>query len=344
MKPTMVPRRGFLARLAAGAGTVGAAGCLGGFGGTKYTFTVSHAADSLAALTEGFVETDPTEIHAQQAIDYSAEYKRSVVETLLDQGTAEAVQWQLAYDREFGTTTRPEPRFIVNDGTYHSVEETDRTEFTEDRWVFYLDLVDEKPGSGDTVVTEAPPSLSETDQLLVRRAREAVTGHGSFYDVDDEPLQGRGPAFHHEMDPGASDLVPSAPFDYFRRGDQYLVPRAERGPVDLTRYTFGIEEVASSRAELEAHVESTVVDAVFDRPGLDTGAVDILRDVTGNGIGGVHSESGQLSDGLAQLADRLGMTPYIPENPGQYTSLTGARFSFDDRWWRGSLSIRSTPF
>ncbi|WP_435316913.1 hypothetical protein [Haloarchaeobius sp. TZWSO28] len=344
MEPTMVPRRRFLARLAAGAGAVGAAGCLGGFGGTSYTFTVSHAADSLATLTEGFIQTDPTDIHAQQAIDYSPEYKRSVVETLLDQGTAEAVQWQLAYDREFGTTTRPEPKFIVDDGTYYSVQETDRAEFTEDRWVFYFDLVDAEPDSGDTVVTEAPTSLSETDRLLVRRAREAVTGHGSFYDVDDDPLQGRGPHFHHEMDPEASNLVPSAPFDYFRRGDQYLVPRAERGPVDLTRYTFGIEAVAGSRAELEAHVESTVVDAVFDPADLDPGAVDILRDVTGNGIGGVHSESGQLSDGLDQLADRLGMTPYIPENPGQYTSLTGSLFSFEDRWWRGSLSLRASGF
>ncbi|WP_435362734.1 hypothetical protein [Haloarchaeobius sp. DYHT-AS-18] len=345
MKPNMVPRRGFLARLGTAAGVVGSAGCLSSFGNAKYTFYTFPEADSLAELTEGFIETDPTSIGANQSIDYSAEYKRSVVETLFEQGTAESVQWQLAYDRTFGTTSRPKPRFIERDGTYYWVTETDQTEFTETRWVFYLDLVDETPDSGDTVVTEPPSSLSETDQLLVRRALEAARDtHGGYQDVDDKQLQARGPDFHHEMDPEASDLVPSAPFDYVRQGDQYLVPRAEQGPVDLTRYTFSAEEVASSKAELQQYVEENLVDAVFDPAELGPDALEILRTATDLRQGRIYTEKGELSDGLRVLTERLGMAPHIPAEVSQFTALNGTILSFEGRWYRGSLSIRSTMF
>ncbi|EJN61452.1 hypothetical protein [Halogranum rubrum] len=341
MHSGLVPRRRFLSSLAA-TSLVGLAGCIDDYDGLQYRLFTTPTAESLTDLTDGFVLADPTAIHAQEAIDYSDVYKQSVVDALLSKGTAESVQWQLAYDRSFGTTTRPRPVFVERDGTYYSITETAQTEFTEDRWVFYLDLVDKEPTSSDTVVTGPPSSLSETDQLVVKHALRSVQGHGGAYDVDNRPLQGRGPDFHHEMDPEASELVPSPPFDYLKLGDeypQYLVPRAEKGPVELTRYTFTIEEVASSREELERHVESNVVDAEFDT-GDDAAVVDVVRAATDRPDGRIYTEHEEMSDELKQVVDRLGMSPYIPEDVTDRTTLNGALFSFEGEWYRASFKIR----
>lgn len=144
------------------------------------------------------------------------------------------------------------------------------------------------------------------------------------------------------MDPEASELVPSPPFDYLKLGDEYpeyLVPRAEKGPVDLTRYTFAIEEVASSREELERHVESNVVDAEFDTND-DAAVVDIVRAATDRPDGRIYTEHEEMSDELKQVVDRLGMTPYIPEDVTDRTTLNGALFSFEGEWYRASFEIR----
>ena len=340
MEMDSVLRRGFLSRLAATAGVVSTAGCLGSVGSTKYVFYTLPVGESIAELTDVFVRPDPTEIEAQFAVDYSAAYKRSVVETLFERGTVEVVGWQLAYDRSFGTTTRPKPQFLERDGTYYSVTEMDQTEITETRWVFYLDLVDETPDSSDTVITELPSSLSRTDQLIIRRALEPVWGHGGPVDVDDRPLSGRGPTYHQGMDPDTSALVPSAPFDYLKRGDAYFAPRAERGPVGLTRYTFAIEPVASSRVELKSYVKSTVVDATFDAASLDADAVEILRTATDIATGRLYTETGTMSEELTTITDRLGMTEHVPDKLPSYISLNGAVMSFDDSWYQASLSIR----
>lgn len=341
MHSGLVPRRRFLSSIAA-ASLVGTAGCIDDYDGLQYRLSTVATAGSLTELTDDFVLTDPTAIHAQAAIDYSDAYKQSVVDALFTDGTTESVQWQLTFNRSFGTTTRPAPQFIERNGTYYSVVETDRTEFTEERWVFYLDLVDKEPRSSDTVVTEPPSSLSETDQLVVEQALRSVQGHGSAYDVDDRDLQHRGPTFHHEMNPAESALVPSPPFDYLQLGEQYpqyLVPRAEKGTVDLTRYTFSIEEVASSRAELEQHVESNVVDARFG-PTDDPEIYDIVRAATDRPDGRLYTEKEEMSEGLAQVVDRLGMTPYIPEEVTDRTTLSGAYFSFEGEWYQASLWIR----
>jgi hypothetical protein len=323
---------------------VGVAGCLGQPTDSQslhYRLSTVRTARSLAELTNKLV-LDPSEIRGSFAVDVSDAYKQSVVDTLLDEGTAESVGWSPAYNTQFGTTTRPGPRFFEDDGTYYAAIKTDQTEFTEDRWVFYLDLVDEEPNSSDTVVTEHPTSLSETDQLIVEKALQRVRGHGDAFDVGDYPLQSRGPIFHHGLDPEASDLVPSPPFDYLQLGDrypQYLVPRAERGPVDLTRYTLGIEEVASSRAELEEHIDATVVEADFDSSD-ETAVLDIIRTATDLTNSRIYEERGEMSDGLTQIVERLGMSPYIPEDIERTARLHGSVFSFEGEWYDASFTIR----
>lgn len=341
METDSIPRRGLLGRLAGIAGLSATTGCLGSVGQTTYTFNTFPAGESLGELTDLFVQSDPTSISSQFAVDYGASYKQAVVDRLLSRGSAEAVNWQLAYDRSFGTTTRPEPRFLRDsEGTYYAVTETNRTTITPTRWVFYLDVVDETPGESDTVVTEPPSSLSEMDRLVVRRALETVDGPDGPADVGDRPLGGRGPTFHRGMDPDASALVPDPPFDYVKLGDTYLAARAERGPVELTRYTFGAEPVASARAELETHVESEVVDAVFDAEALDSATVEVLRTATDIASGRLYKETGEPSSELTTITDRLGMTEHVPADRGSYVSLNGAVMGFDGAWYRAALSIR----
>ncbi|SEK33907.1 hypothetical protein [Haloferax larsenii] len=336
----LLTRRSLLSKAAVASGIGGVSGCLGSVGRTTFLFSTFPVGESLTELTDSFIEADPTQIEAQFAIDYPDAYKRELVDTLIEEGTVDVVGWQLAYDRSFGTTTRPEPQFIERDGTYYSVTETGRTERTVSRWVFYLDLVDETPTSSDTVVTEPPSSLSETDQLLVERALEPVWGHGGAVDVDDRPLGGRGPTFHHKLDPDASELVPSAPFDYLNRDDAYFVPRTERGPVKQTRYTFEVEPVASSQSELESYVDSAVVDATFGADNSTDGVISILETATDLGSGRRYKERGSMSDDLTTIADRLGMTDNIPTEQSGYVSLNGAVISFSGTWYRASLSRR----
>jgi hypothetical protein len=339
-------RRRLLA--AAGAlGTAATAGCVGSLGRTEYAFDTFPAGESLADLTDGFLLADPTAVTAQFAVDYPAAYKRSVVETLLARGTVDVVNWQLGYDRSFGTTTRPEPRFLASDGTYHAVRETGRTTVTDPRWVFFLQLVDGTPDdeADATVVTDPPADLSATDRLVVRRAVEAVGGPGLTrgpVDVSDRPLGGRGPTFHHAMDPEASALVPDPPFDYLRLGDRYFAARAERGPVERTRYTFGVERVADARPALESHVATDVVDADFDAGDLAPAARDVLSTATDVAEGRIYTESAPMSPGLTTVTDRAGMTEYVPDDPGSYAALNGAVVRFAGVWYRASLSVRGS--
>lgn len=339
----MVPltsRRRFLVGVAAG-GALGLAGCLddgtSGVGGTtEYTLDTTAVGSSTEDLLDSFLLSNPSAIQAQAAIDYSDAYKQSVVDDVIEDGTREATNWQLTYNRSFGTTTRPEPTFLQRDGTYYSLTEVDRSDRETEQWVFYLDLVDEEPGPDDRVVTDPPSTLSESDRTVFRRAVEAVSGHGGVYDVDDRPLEARGVGYHHEMDPTASELVPEPPFDYVERSSQYLVPRAERGPVTVTDYRFRSEAVAESRADLRTHVESAVVDAVFDRDALAEAVVSILDGATGRTP---YSEQTPISDAFETILGDLGMSPHIPEEPEEYTSLNGTYFSFDGTWYRGSLSL-----
>jgi hypothetical protein len=339
-----VTRRALLSRVAAVGGIASVTGCLDGPGRTEFELRLRPAGESLTALTDSYVETALTDRRAQHAVDYSPEYKRAVVEELFENGTVDVLQFQLGYDQSFGTTTRPRPVFVERDGTYYWVTERDRTEVTENRWVFYLDLVDETPGTEDTVVTGPPASLSATDQLVVERALEATIGHGQPYDRDDDPAHARGPTFHRGMDPDASALIPRAPFDYVEYGGDYLVPRAERTDVPLTRYTFGIEPVATSRAALDAFVDANLVDARFVADDLSAEAVDILDATAKPRYGDSYAEHGELSPGFRAILDELGMTEHIPEDPGPFERMGGAILTYDERWFTASLTISSHLF
>lgn len=127
MHSGLVPRRRVLSSVAA-TSLVGLAGCIDDYDGLRYRLYTAPVAGSVAELTNQLVVEDPTTIAAQEAIDYSDAYKQSVVDTLFEEGAVDTVQWQLAHDHSFGTTTRPAPQFVERDGTYYSVTETDQTE------------------------------------------------------------------------------------------------------------------------------------------------------------------------------------------------------------------------
>ncbi|NEU56186.1 hypothetical protein [Halorussus sp. MSC15.2] len=332
-------RRAVLSGVAA-TGLAGLAGCLGG-GGVEYTLSTNPAGESLRELARQYLQTDPTAERAKFAVDYPDEYKHSVVRTLLEEGSVEVLQWQLAYDRQFGTTTRPRPYFLRDDGTYYSVVADGQSKLTATRWVFYLDPVESEPSDSATVVTEPPSSLSETDTTVVRRALEIVTSDSGPRDRSDYPLGKRGPIFHDQMDPSASDLVPSPPFDYVERDGDYYAAVAQKGAVELTRYSFTAREVATSMAELERFVERETVDARFDGTDLPSGVTEILRTATDVGNGRLYRETGPMSDGLRTILERLGMLDHMPENvESESVRFAGATFRYDGTWYHGSFWTR----
>ncbi|WP_128476125.1 hypothetical protein [Halorussus pelagicus] len=333
-------RRAFLTRSAATIGLVGLAGCIGG--DVTYTLSTNPVGESVEELADQYLVTDPTAERAKFAIDYPDDYKRSVVETLLAEGSVDVVQLQLAYDREFGTTTRPRPYFLEDDGTYYSVVESGRTETTADRWVFYLDPADSTPSDADEVVTGPPSSLAETDTMVVRRALESVASNADGQDRSDFPLGDRGVIFHDHMDPEASDLVPSPPFDYVERDGDYFAAVAERGEVELTRYSYTAEQVATSMRELERFVERETVETVFEDSEVSSEVAEILRTATDVGNGRLYQESGSMSDGLERVLERLGMLEHMPEEVPSDSSdrFAGATFRYDGTWYDGSFWTR----
>lgn len=330
-------RRRFLSTLAT-AGAVGLAGCPAG--GPTYQFSTYDLGADLAAVAEQYYTEDLAEISANHAIDYPDEYKQSVVETLIREGSVEVTQLPLAYDREFGTTSRPRPRFTVVDGTYYLIVQENEQEILEALWVFYLDLIDDTPESSSTVVSGPPSSLSQTDRKIVESAMESVAAsRNSPLDADQHGFPPRGVRFHEHMNPDASDLVPDPPFDYLEEGDHYFAANAEQGEVTLDRYEFSARGVATTREELEAFFADEFVDARFEASELPASVVDVLDTATDVDEANRYSDDGSMSDGLEAIVDRLGMLEYIPENDS-YTELSGTVFWYDGRWYEGELTIK----
>lgn len=330
----------FLSRFATTASIVGFAGCA--TRGTSYNFSTLPIADSLDELTRNYVIEEPVEKRPQFAIDYPRSYKRSIVDTLLNEGSVDVINWQISYDRTFGTTSRPRPCFIRAGDSYYSITETDRREITESRWVFYLDLVDEEPNDSDRVITEPPSSLSDVDRKIVRRAVQTVASNANPVDRGAYPLGDRGTIFHSQMDHTESDLVPSPPFDYFEHDGDYFAARSERGNVTLTEYTFTAEEVATSMRELQRVVKQEHVNAVFATSDLTSNVQEILRTATDVSNGRLYTEKGRMSDGLKEVTKRLGMYEYLPKEPrsDEQMQFRGATFRYEDKWYNGSLWTR----
>jgi hypothetical protein len=332
-------RRTFLRATCAlgGAGASAVAGCVS-FGPSGNL--VLHTGDVDGSLASQFLLTDPAVVspdargvRAETRIDYDEATKREWLAELFETGTVTAVQWPLVEPDEWGDDVRPRPTFLQRDGEFYAVT-TERTRQVErDRWLFATTRTDEDPPSDATVRSEPFDSLSERDREILQAALDAVyAGNDGFLGEPD--VDGLRPIhYHRDLSAEESALVPDPPFDYVDYyGDTFRVV-AERRTVTVPERTFAVERVASTRSELEAHVEETVPDARFDDPS------DAVREVLDAAVdedpGQRYEENPPPSDALSTILDALGMADDL-RPAGEYADRVDFRHavaSYDDDWY-----------
>jgi len=320
------------------AGVASAAGCLSS-GESRFRLSAYPTENPY----EAFLRTDPTAYRAQFAIDYPDEYKRAVYDELLASGSVTVLNYQLAYEYEFGSEQRERPQFAADGDRYYRIHvETIRT-VERNWWEFYLDLQEtEQPDSTDPV-TVPITSLSDRDQRILQQAMDAAAAdRNPAIDVGDQDPGSRGVTYHHHLDSEASDLVPSPPFEYLQHDDHLFHARAEQGPIPVTERTFTAEPIGESRSEYERHVRDTVLDVDFSTVSLSSEATDVLDTATdGRPVSGFYEESPPMSDGLDAVLTRLDAADHVREHGdyGEYTTSPNMYAIYGGRWYEFELAV-----
>ncbi len=340
-------RRGLLRTVAVG-GSVVAAGCGGtDGGGPTYKLQTNPVADSLPAVARRYTAAALTDVSALHQIDYPESYKQQLITELFETGSVTAPELQFSFRVEFGTETRPYPRFAEREDGVYQVVPTGRTETTEQRWAFYLDYTESTPAADAQAVSSPPSSLSERDrQILAAAADNTAASRSPPLDADDTTFPYRGVTYHRGMEPEASALVPEPPFDVFESEGNYFRARAERGTATVRQFSFAAEQVADDPAGLVDYVDTTLVDARFDRDSLSPPVTDVLDTATAVSEGRLYTESGGMSDALTTITDQLGMQAAMPEVPGgteenpSGTSFDWSLCRYDGGWYEAALTVR----
>lgn len=336
-------------RGAAVVGSVAVAGCSGGSsgGGPTYKLQTNPVADSLPAVAGRYAAPALTDVTARHPIDYPESYKQQLITELFETGSVTAPELQFAFRVDFGTETRPYPRFAEREDGVYQVVPTGRTETTEQRWAFYLDHTASTPDDGAQVVSSPPSSLSERDrQILAAAADNTAASRSPPLDADDTTFPYRGVTYHRWMDPEASALVPDPPFDILEREGNYFAARAERGTATVRQFSTAVERVADDHSGLVDYVDTELVDARFDPDSLSAAATDVLDTATAVSEGRLYTESGGMSDALTTITDRLGMQAAMPETPGgteenpSGTSFDWSLCRYDGGWYEAALTVR----
>lgn len=312
------------------------AGCMSLLSTGKY---VLHTSDVGAGLAGEFVVDEPVEVDADTRIDYDTATKRDWVAELFETGSVTTIQWPLVHPDPWGEDTRPRPTFLRRDDGYHAVT-TERTRQVErDRWVFAVTRTDEEPPSDATVRSEPFDSLSERDNEILRAALDAVyAGNDGFLGEPD--IDGLRPVRYHQgMSVEASELVPEAPFEYVDYYDETFRVVAEERTVTVPERTFAVERVASTRSELEAHVEETVPDARFEDP--SDAAREVLDAAVSEEARERYEEEPPLSEGLSTVVDALGIGDDL-RPAGEYDDRVDFRHvvaAYDGDWYLFNLYL-----
>ncbi|MFC6952215.1 hypothetical protein [Halorubellus litoreus] len=320
----------------AGASATAGAGCVSIGAGDRY---VLHADDVDGSLASHLLVADPTAVRASTRLDYDAATKRDWLDELFGTGRVTAVQWPLVEPDEWGDDVRLRPTFLQHEGAFHAVTVERTRQVDRDRWLFAVERTDEDPPSDATVRSEPFDSLSERDREILQAALDAVyAGNDGFLgepDVDGlRPVQ-----YHRDVSVEESDLVPDPPFEYVDYYDDYYRVVAEQRTVSVPERTFAVERVASTRSELEVHVEETVPDARFEDPS------DAVREVLD---AAVDEESGQryeeeppVSDALSTVLDDLGIADDLrpADEYDERVDFRGAVASYDGDWYVFNLYL-----
>ncbi|MFC6889983.1 hypothetical protein [Halorubrum trueperi] len=286
---------------------------------------------------------DPTAQHAQFAIDYPEEYKRTVYDELLASGSVTVLNYQLAYEYEFGSEQRERSQFVMDGDQYYRIHVDMVRTVERDWWEFYLDLQDSEQPDGTDPATVPIASLSDRDQQILQRAMEAAAAdRNPAIDVGDQKPGSRGVTYHHHLDSEASDLVPSPPFEYLQHNDHLFQARAEQDTIPVTERTFTAEPIGGPRSEYEQHVRNTVLQVDFSTVSLSTEATDVLNTATeGRPISGFYEESPPMSDGLDEVLTQLNTADHVRDHSdyGEYTTFPNMYAIYDGSWYEFELAV-----
>jgi len=334
---TQYTRRTLLTTLGA-AGVASVAGCLSS-SNSRFRLSTYSVEEPFKTL----LLTDPTGHRAQFAIDYPDEYKRAVYDELLASGSVTVLNYQLAYEYEFGSEQRERPQFATDGDRYYRIHvETIRT-VDRDWWEFYLDLQNADQPDGADPATVPITSLSDRDQQILQKAMEAAgADRDPAIDVGSQEPGSRGVTYHHHLDSEVSDLVPSPPFEYLQHNDHLFQAQAEQDTIPVTERTFTAEPISESRSEYERHVRDTVLDVDFSTVSLSSEATDILDTATeGRPVSGFYEESPPMSDGLDAVLTQLNAAEHVREHSHyeEYTTFPNMYAIYDGRWYEFELAI-----
>ena len=296
-------RRRALQLFGASAVAASTAGCLSPGSLDEYALITDEL--DLSSVGRPYLWPDPTEIRAVTRVDFTTEVKTQYVSELFDQGSVTVKQWPLVRRARWGKTTRPYPTFLErNDGFFH-VQIADERQFERERWHFAVERTDETPPD-DAIIETRPFDLSTQDERVLDAALDAVYAGNDGFLGEPEFDELQTVEFHHGLDPDASDLIPTAPFDFVEVNDEYFRPVTERRSVQVPEWTYTVTEITQSRSEFDEYARTEIVERDLTASDLSESAQRVIDDAISDDPRR-YEEGEPPSDGLSEALEALGI-------------------------------------
>lgn len=261
-----------------------------------------------------------------------ARHVETLRQTLVDTGTVETLETtidgRVSHPDTSVSPTVSHPRFVEADG-YYRISPAEATPTTVDEWVIWFEPVDSAPDGTESIDARAADA-DRLDAQILQRAKAALgTALAADESPGDRPLRDRGYVLFDPTTSEETALVPEPPFEHaIFEGEENFLPdeqpvrlRVQRGAVETTRYTNAVERVADDRAGFDDYLDTTVLDATFDRDGLSTDQREILDTAAGDG----YREDGSPSEPFRTLLERLGIETF--EHDDRFTRTVTYRYA-----------------
>lgn len=296
-------RRRALHLLGASAVAASTAGCLSSGSLDEYALIADEL--DLTSVERPYLWPDPTEVRAVTRVDFTTEMKTGVISELFDRGSVTVKQWPLVRRAQWGDTTKPYPTFLERNDSFYHATIADEQQLERERWHFAVERTDETPPDDATVVTR-PFDLSTQDGRVLDAALDAVYAGNDGFLGEPEFDELQTVEFHHGLDAEASDLVPSAPFDFVEVSDEYFQPVTAQRTVQVPEWTYSVTEVTQSRSEFNEYARDEIVEHDLTAGGLSESARSVIDDAISDDPRR-YEEGAPPSDGLADVLEALGI-------------------------------------
>jgi len=330
-------RRRFLATLCATAGAGALAGCGERTLDPQFRLTAYEIDDVAAGHQDGGYLVDSADIDSKYTVGYSDSYRRSRVEELIETGSMTARGWPLASRTEWGPVWRDGRRCIEHDGTYYRLRTEAVTESERTRWQLRLRWIGLRTEPEVAIDELSAESLSEQDQELLTSTAASLPD--PELDFRTEPIVTA--TYHDELDPEASELIPSPPFTHLKHDDGAIQVTAEQASVTRTERTISAEPVAESRSAYEQYARENFPDARYSSIALSDDAEEVLDQVTSSEEEYTYSEEPSLSTELESVLEPLGIARHL-EPHDAYSEVVWFRDAlaeYRDSWYVFTLMV-----